>query len=123
VALLAVIAAPALASATTQPRSAAEHRTRRVSRPEPRGTDLHGAPACGQDHVGEVSRAHVKIAFASAGGRGRVAFVCRIDGKPAHRCASPIQLRLTPGTHRFSVSAVGGGAERSALASTSIGVG
>jgi hypothetical protein len=71
----------------------------------------------------KVSRGQAKIAFASAGGAGKVAFVCRLDGRPMRGCASPTRLRLKPGKHRFSVSAVGGGAERSALASTSISVG
>jgi hypothetical protein len=71
----------------------------------------------------KVSRRRVRVVFASAGGSGTVTFVCRVDGKPAHRCASPMRLRLTPGRHRFSIAAVTSGEQRSAPASASISVG
>ncbi|HTA35612.1 MAG TPA: hypothetical protein VK761_02755 [Solirubrobacteraceae bacterium] len=70
----------------------------------------------------KVSRRHAKVTFTSAGGLGRVTFVCRLDGKPLRRCASPMRLRTKPGRHHFSVAAVGTGTERSALVSTSIDV-
>jgi hypothetical protein len=57
-------------------------------------------------HTVRVSGRTARISFSGSGGSGRLTFRCSLDRRPPTRCSSPAYMRLTPGSHHISVTAV-----------------